>query len=84
MRFSQATVQRCWQLAQGRCECQRGDHDHAERCNAVLMETAQGLIGEGGWFAWAWTPLEQGGPDAAENAEALCWRCYQRVVQPGE
>jgi hypothetical protein len=25
--------------------------------------------------------LEAGGPDEAEDVEALCWRCYEKAVE---
>jgi len=47
-----------------------------------------GFLGEGGWFALPWRALDEGGTDDPENGEALCWVCYERlmqeiVVQPG-
>jgi hypothetical protein len=46
----------------------------------VLHPSRHGLLGEGGWFARAWTPLDEGGADDAGNAEALCWRCCLRAT----
>lgn len=79
--LSQQTIDATWHLARGRCECQRQDHGHVERCGQPIVLHAHGLLREGGWFAVAWTSLADGGADEAENVEALCPACYRRVTQ---
>ncbi len=80
--FSKATIQRCWTLARGRCECQREDHGHAGRCEQRLAEHHYAVLGDNGWFTSAWDPA---GDDTPENCEVLCWSCYQQLLaQPAE
>jgi hypothetical protein len=81
MEFSEPTVRRCWHLARGRCECHREGHGHDGRCNEPLALHLHGLLTPNGWIASPWQALEAGGSDEAENAEALCWRCYERVTR---
>jgi len=82
MLFSENTLHRAWALATGRCECP-GDNAHHGRCDAALLFSKHGYLADGGWFARAWTPLEQGGPDTPENVEALCGTCYARLLREG-
>ena len=77
--FPHALLHRVFHLAQGRCECQR----HADRCGIALQEHAYGLLGEGGWFVGVWT-RQEGGTLEAENCEALCPACYERVERERE
>ncbi len=74
--FSEETVRRCWELAQGRCECQREGHGHTGRCNKPLGEHHHGILGDNGWLTSPWHPA---GPDAPDNCEALCWECYEQA-----
>jgi hypothetical protein len=76
--FSPETVRRCWELAQGRCECQRDAHGHEGRCDKPLEEGRHGMLRDDGWFTTSWEP---GGADKPENCEALCWSCYARTKQ---
>jgi hypothetical protein len=76
--FSPETVRRCWELAQGRCECQREDHGHAGRCGKPLLEQHHGALRDDGWFAAPW---QAPGGDSAENCEALCWQCYEQAMR---
>jgi hypothetical protein len=76
--FSPETIHRCWELAQGRCECQRESHGHAGRCNKPLEEHYYGALTDNGWFTTAW---DQAGGEAPDNCEALCWSCYQQARQ---
>jgi hypothetical protein len=73
--LSPDTIRRCWELAQGRCECQRDGHDHAGRCNKPLNEHHHGVLGDNGWFT---TPWDHAGDDAPDNCEALCWSRYEQ------
>jgi hypothetical protein len=72
MAFSEQTLREAWRLARGRCECQRGDHGHTDRCNRPLVWGRLGYLGEGGWQARAWDEEA----DAVENCEVLCIDCY--------
>jgi hypothetical protein len=76
--FSTETINRCWELAQGRCECQREDHGHVGRCGKSLVRGHYGALGDGGWFAVPW---DVPGSDAADNCEALCLECYEQARQ---
>jgi len=78
--FSAQTVRHCWIFSEGRCECQQECHDHTGRCSRRFSYVDHGLLGRKGWFAVPWTPLEAGGADAAENAEAICWECYRSAL----
>jgi len=75
MLFSPRTLREAWKLAQGRCECQRDGHGHADRCGEPLSWQYCELIGPGGWQPTLWQPLSEGGKDAPENCEILCWKC---------
>jgi hypothetical protein len=81
--FSHRTISQAWQLARGRCECQRENHSHDHRCASRVALHAHGSLSGGGWFAMPWTPLGDGGMDATENVEVLCVPCYHRVTQEG-
>ncbi|MFB3816559.1 MAG: hypothetical protein ACE147_02740 [Candidatus Methylomirabilales bacterium] len=74
MAFSEETLREAWRLARGRCECQRTDHGHGERCNRPLVWARLGYVGEGGWQAHAWD-----GEDDVANCEILCPDCYARM-----
>jgi len=78
MMFSEQMLRRCWDLAQGRCECQREGHDHSGRCQRRLVLRQHGLLRAGGWFATPWGPGGNETADSpdAETSEALCWECY--------
>ena len=69
------TLRTAWRLAQGRCECQREGHGHGDRCEERLLWNRRDLIGPGGWRARPWVAVEDGGADAPENCEIVCWRC---------
>lgn len=84
MEFSSETIHLCWQLAQGRCECQRDGHGHEGRCPVRLIEGVYGYLGRGGWFVSAWTPRHGDGGMAAEDCEALCADCYERAVREAQ
>jgi hypothetical protein len=78
--FTAETLRRCWELAQGRCECQRRGHGHEGRCNRPLALHRHAFLGEGGWLALAWTSSAEGGADSPENCEVLCAPCYRATV----
>ncbi len=81
MRFSLETLRQAFALARGRCECTRDGHAHSSRCDEQLTWNNLGFLGEGGWQAHAWVPLDAGGEDDPENCEVLCWRCEARLAQ---
>jgi hypothetical protein len=78
MPLSEETIARAWELARGRCECTRDAHGHDGRCRAALVWERRGLIGEGGWFAREWTPVN-GGEDEPGNCEILCVVCSRAL-----
>ena len=75
MPFSKKTLREAWRMAQGRCECQRKGHGHRRRCDRRLTWDQYNLIGADGWQARPWTAFDEGGQDAAENCEIVCWAC---------
>jgi hypothetical protein len=77
MSLSEETIGQAWALAQGRCECMRGECGHNDRCGNQLVKERQGFIGEGGWFIREWC---SGGKDEPENCEILCPICYGGTV----
>jgi hypothetical protein len=79
--FSHPTLRACFGLAHGRCECQRADHDHRDRCDRPLSFGKHGLLDMEGWFARPWHPLGDGGADEPGNAEAVCARCLLEIVE---
>jgi hypothetical protein len=67
MTFSEDVVKDAWELVEGKCECSRSSHQHAEgRCNRHLILESRGKVGWGGWEA---CPID--GIDAAADPDIL-------------
>jgi len=81
MTFSGSTLHQCWELAQGRCECQRIGHRHLDRCNRPLVFERLEGDGPGAWHAVPWTESDEGEvDDDPANCEAVCQDCYERMI----
>lgn len=75
MQFSRFTSRRRYDIADGRCECERSWHDHSGRCDRPLEWWGLGRLASGGWAAVpnrAEAAEPQDDPDAVE---AVCWEC---------
>jgi hypothetical protein len=78
MAFQEDVVKDAWELVEGRCECSRALHQHAEgRCNKKLEWEKKDNIG---WGAWEAHPVD-GNPAhcGLTNCEILCWDCKNRI-----
>lgn len=84
MSFSRLTLRQRYDMAGGRCECQRPGHGHAGRCSRPLIWWNQGRLAPEGWLAVPGHPLELGGADDPANAEAVCWECYAAGVEAAD
>jgi hypothetical protein len=77
MTFPDDVVKDAWELVEGKCECTRAEHQHAEgRCNKHLLWEKRGDVG---WGAWEANPID--GIEAhntLSNCEIVCFNCQSR------
>jgi hypothetical protein len=73
MEFDSSVVQEAWRRAGSRCECRAPAHAHGEElCKAQLGFPSRGKEGQWGWEA---RPIQQEGPQTAENCQIVCAAC---------
>ena len=82
MAFSEDTIKKAWQRADGKCECRRSSHNHPyTRCNKELVWENRGReSGRGSWEAHHKTSIQSGGDDSLSNCEILCWDCHSLTL----
>ncbi|MDD8012498.1 MAG: HNH endonuclease signature motif containing protein [Acidobacteriota bacterium] len=82
MGFSQDTIKKAWQSADGRCECRRISHNHPYiRCNkALVWENRELEDAPGAWELHHITDVRNGGSDSLSNSEVLCWDCLTKTL----
>ena len=76
MEFSDSTVEACWKIVRGRCECTRTTHGHGYRCDNQPVWEDRGKTGRSGW-----RPYKKGGSpnnDSLDNCEIICGDCQPR------
>ncbi len=75
MAFSEETIKKAWQRADGKCECRRKSHNHLYgRCNKDLVWGNRGREDRGSWEAHH---IDANGGDILSNCEILCWNCHK-------
>jgi len=78
MPFSDDTVKKAWQQANGKCECRRTTHMHGNvLCNKELVWENRGREGRGAWEAHH---ISSDGGDNLSNCEILCWECHKGTL----
>jgi len=77
MAFPEDVIEKAWEIAGGRCQCERTTHGHEGRCNRPLIWQNRGIKGSLG----AWEPhhLESGGKETLTNCEILCILCHSKT-----
>ncbi len=73
---SEEVLRQAWAWAEGRCECKRDGHGHADRCGAELAWERQGGSGVGSWEVRLRQPPVFGGTEP-ENCEIVCRLCSE-------
>lgn len=77
--FSNEVVELAWIRSEGRCECDRGSHNHPnERCDNKLIWELRGKIKYGGWIAHS--KIRNAG-GASSNCEICCWDCFVKIQE---
>ena len=73
MEIPGSVLQEAWIRAGSRCECQAPGHSHGgDRCKAMLGFPSRGKQGQWGWDI---RPVQQDGPQTAENCRIVCSEC---------
>jgi hypothetical protein len=74
MAFQDDVVKDAWDLVEGRCECSKTAHQHADgRCYKHLIWEKRGQIGWGAWQACHIDGIEA--HSNLSNCEIHCWEC---------
>lgn len=84
MAFSNETIVKAWNRANGHCECERATCGHARKCNKQLSRYARGDDNSPyGWEAHHKTAVSNGGQDTLSNCEILCMECHKNTRSYG-
>lgn len=79
MAFSDQTVLDAWNRAKVSCECTRQICRHLIPCNRILLWSARGDEGPGGWEANHRTSQAVVENDTLSNCEILCQSCHKNT-----
>lgn len=77
MAFTEETVKKAWNRADGKCECNRASHEHSGRCSDLLVWGNRGREGLGAWEAHHKDGNSNN--DSLANCEILCWECHEEI-----
>ncbi len=73
MEFPCDVVQEAWIRAGSKCECHAAECAHSgNRCDAMLGFPSRGKSGQWGWDV---RPVQEDGPETAENCQIVCSEC---------
>ena len=72
--LTEAMVREAWRRAEALCECRKGAHGHAGRCNQFLIWAERGGTGRGAWEARRRDDPRQ------PPCEILCAACYAKAT----
>ncbi len=77
--FSDELIERAWQRAKEKCECERISHGHWGKCDKPLLKSAQGNRDSTfGWEAHSKSGLHI---DSLSDCEILCWDpCHKSTL----
>lgn len=78
--FSEETIKKAWDLADGRCQCTRSSHGHLGKCDKLLVWENRRREGAGAWEANHINRVESEGGDELSNCEILCWLCHRQTL----
>ena len=77
--FSDELVEKAWQRAEGKCECERTTHGHWGKCNKPLLQGSRGNRDSTfGWEAHSKSGLHI---DSLTDCEIICWNpCHKSTL----
>ena len=72
--LTEAMIRDAWLRAEALCECRKGSHGHAGRCNQFLIWAERGETGRGGW------EVRELSDPRRLPCEILCAACYAKAT----